>query len=167
MENISIIAAVSWNNVIGIDNKLPWNLRSDLTNFKKLTSGHAVVMGRKTFESIGGKPLKNRLNVVISKSDRWYDDLNIITCSSLEEAIDVLRSDGSNNEIFIIGGQSLYLQSLSMASKIYLTCVKAIVEGDTYFPFINPKEWKEISRVAYKKGEQDQYDFDIVELKRI
>ena len=162
---ISIIVAVAENGAIGKDNQLLWRLSDDLKQFKALTSGHAVIMGRKTFESIG-KPLPNRTNIVITRQGKVSDDESVLTANSIKKAIEVAKEIKGGDEIFIIGGGNIYEQSLSLTDKIYLTEVKVTIDGDTFFPELNANEWKEISRKSYQKNEKNDHDFDVVELVR-
>lgn len=127
---INIIAAVSRNNVIGINNSIPWKIKEDMQMFKKLTTNNTIIMGRKTFESIG-KPLPNRKNIIIS-SNKIND---VITYSSLREAINNCK----NEEIFLIGGSKIYEEGMNYADKLYITLVNKSINGDTYFPFIDPR----------------------------
>lgn len=147
---ISIIAAMTKNRVIGRNNRLPWHLSDDLKNFKKLTVGNTVIMGRKTFESIG-KPLPDRNNIVISSSMPPAE--NIIVAKTIEEALQ--KAESFNREIFIIGGASVYVQSLPFADRLYLSFIKKDYDGDAYFPEFNMKEWK----IENKK---DFPDFELV-----
>jgi dihydrofolate reductase len=160
---ISIIVAVAENGAIGKDNRLLWRLSDDLKQFKALTSGHAVLMGRKTFESIG-KPLPNRTNIVITRQGRVSEDASVLTAGSIERAIELARESKGNEEIFIIGGGNIYEQSLDITDKIYLTEVKVTIDGDTFFPELDKNKWKEISRKSYHKNEKNDHDFDVVEL---
>jgi dihydrofolate reductase len=162
---ISIIVAVAENGAIGKDNRLLWRLSDDLKQFKALTSGHAIIMGRKTFESIG-KPLPNRTNIVITRHGKVSDDASVLVADSIEKAIEIAKEVKGDEEIFIIGGGNIYEQSLDITDKIYLTEVKVTIDGDTYFPKLNESEWKEVSRKPYQKNEKNDYDFDIVELER-
>ncbi len=134
---INIIAAMAKNRVIGCDNKLPWHIADDLKNFKKLTSGNVVIMGRKTFESIG-RPLPNRVNIVISTSMASTE--GIIICKTLEEALQKAKSYGK--EIFIIGGATVYQQTIPLADKMYLSYVKGEYQGDALFPEFDESKWK-------------------------
>lgn len=162
---ITIIVAVAENGAIGKDNRLLWRLSDDLKQFKALTSGHSIIMGRKTFESIG-KPLPNRTNIVITRHGKVSDDESVLTANSIEKAIDIAKEAKGNEEIFIIGGGNIYEQSLAITDKIYLTEVKVNIDGDTFFPKLDEDEWREVSRVSYKKSEKNDHDFDIVELVR-
>ena len=144
---ISIIAAVSDNNVIGKNNKLPWHLPEDLKRFKEVTSGHTVIMGRKTYESIG-RPLPNRVNIVITRN-KDFKPKGVKVVHSIEEALS-LASEAGETETFIIGGAEIYKQALPLANKIYLTRINKNYKGDAYFPELG-KEWKETECVK-KEG---------------
>lgn len=133
---ISIIVAVAENQAIGFDNHLLWHISEDLKRFKSLTLGHHVIMGRKTFASVG-KPLPGRVNIVISRQEGYRAE-GCIVAKSLEEAIDLAKQD---SEIFIIGGGEIYKQALPMASRVYLTRVHASYPGDVFFPELNHSEW--------------------------
>jgi dihydrofolate reductase len=133
---ISIIAAVAQNGAIGKDNKLLWHIPEDLRRFKQLTSGHAVIMGRKTFDSIG-KPLPNRQNIVITKTTQSFDIKEVTFVSSLREALQQAQGD----EVFIIGGESIYRAAMPLAQRLYITQVYAEPEADTFFPTID-SDWQ-------------------------
>ena len=135
--NISIIVAVAENWVIGGNNQLLWHISEDLKRFKALTSGHSIIMGRKTFESIG-RPLPNRKNIVVSRNANLVIDGCVIV-NSLNEALKITKDE---NEVFVVGGGELYFQALPLANKLYLTKVHKDFEGDTIFPTINFDEWK-------------------------
>jgi dihydrofolate reductase len=150
---ISIIVAVSENGVIGKEGKLPWYIPEDLKHFKQLTSGNVVIMGRKTYESIG-KPLPNRLNIVITREKNSVID-GCITVNSIKDAI---RKAGTDKEIFIIGGGEIYKKSLKFADKVYLTKIHQTIEGDTHFPTLSDK-WKEINREDKNGYSFITYDF--------
>ncbi len=137
---INIIVAVAENNVIGCHNKLIWHISEDLKRFKSLTIGHPIIMGRKTYESIG-RPLPGRLNVVITRSsDLVIEGVSVV--GSLAEAIELTK----DSEPFIIGGGEIYAQSLPLADRLYITRVHQSPEGDTYFPELDPSEWRETLR---------------------
>ena len=163
-KTVSIIVASAQNNVIGKDNALLWRLSDDLRNFKRLTSNHAVIMGRKTYDSIG-KPLPNRLNIVVTRSK----NLQIEGCRmalSLEEALEIAQKEDDNcNEIFIIGGETIYRQALPLADVVYFTEVFTTLEGDAFFPELG-SEWKEQTRTHFKANEKNEYDFDVVIYKK-
>lgn len=131
MSEIVLVAAIAENNAIGKDNQLLWHLPEDLKRFKKITSGHIVVMGRKTFDSIG-RPLPNRKNIVVTRNSEWTAD-GVEVCQSLDEAIELC-----GNEIcMILGGAQIYEQSISIADRLEITHVHASFEGDTFFPAID------------------------------
>jgi len=138
---ISIIAAIARNGVIGRDNRLPWHLPQDLKRFRALTMGHHVIMGRKTWESIG-RVLPGRTMVVVSR-DPDYGVADCQIAHSLEEALGLC---GDDPEVFIIGGAEIYRQALPMADRLYLTHIEQEVEGDTYFPPFDMVDWSETSR---------------------
>lgn len=144
---ISLIAAMSENRVIGRDNDMPWHISEDLKRFKRLTLGKPVIMGRKTFESLG-KPLPDRTNIVISRSG--FAAEGIISHSSLPDAIeaakDIAAQDGQS-ELFIIGGGQIYTEAINQnaANRIYLTIVHDVIDGDVYFPVFDETQWREIS----------------------
>lgn len=146
---ISIIVAVAANNVIGCHNKLIWHISEDLKRFKRITSGHPVVMGRKTFESLG-RPLPNRQNVVITR-DKSLAIEGVTVVNSLNDAVELFHVD---EEIFIIGGGEIYKQSIDIADKMYITNVDQLPEGDTFFPEIDLSMWNETLR-----EEHDGYTF--------
>lgn len=144
---LSILAAVSKNRVIGRDNALPWYLPEDLKHFKSLTMGHAIIMGRKTFESIG-RPLPGRINIVVTKQTDFHAD-NTIVVHSLNEAITAVSSGGNTAddcECFVIGGAELYRQTIALSQRMYLTEIRRAYDGDTYFPDFDRSEWRELSR---------------------
>lgn len=151
---ISIIAAIANNRVIGIDNTLPWHLPEDLKHFKALTTGHHILMGRKTYESLG-RPLPNRTSVVITRT-RNSPIPGCIVANSIEDAI---AACGADDEIFFIGGAELYRQALNFADRIYLTEIQADFEGDAWFPEFDPLHWKETGRRHCKSGNGLECDF--------
>jgi dihydrofolate reductase len=141
VSDISIIVAVASNGVIGNANQLPWRIPEDLKRFKLLTSGHAVIMGRKTFESIG-KPLPNRKNIVVSRTMQAGEANGWVAVGSLEQA---LQAAQGSSEVFVIGGDSIYRQAMPLAQRLYVTRVHAAVEGDTFFPEISGEEWEQVA----------------------
>lgn len=159
---LSLIVATSENNVIGKDNKLPWHLPNDLRYFRKITKGKTVIMGRKTYESIG-KPLPDRRNIIISTTVQTIDGCEVF--ASLAEALMALKHDQEDGEVFVIGGARLFAEALMeiMAEfsvhKIYLTRVHAKIEGDVFLPEINWKHWKEVSTEEHAKDDEHQYAF--------
>lgn len=160
--DISIIVAVAENGVIGNDNQLLWRLSEDLKLFKKRTTNHVIIMGRKTYDSIG-KPLPNRLNIVISRSK----DLEIEGClvaNSLEKAIERAKNDSDKEEVFIIGGEKIYTLAEKLATKLYLTKVNATLEGDAFFNLKPYEKWTTVSSFSYQKDEKNEYDFEVLEM---
>ncbi|SOE20855.1 dihydrofolate reductase [Spirosomataceae bacterium TFI 002] len=162
--SISLIIAVAKNNVIGKDNQLIWRLSEDLKNFKRLTSGHSIVMGRKTYDSIG-RPLPNRHNIVITRSKELFYD-GCLMAYGLQEAIDIAKQLDGNEEIFIIGGANIYTQALPMVSKVYLTLVDAEPEGDAFFDLRLFDNFQKIESTFFKKDEKNEFDFEIATLVR-
>lgn len=142
-------------NEIGADNQLLWHLPKDLKHFKDLTSGHPIIMGRKTYESIG-KALPNRTNIVISRKKNWFEE-GILIVGSIKEAVKFAKKIDEN--IFIIGGGNIYEQTMEVADKLEVTLVKAQLEADTFFPKIDRKIWKLTDEVFHEKDDKNQYDF--------
>lgn len=160
--NISIIAAVSRNNVIGYKNALLWHLPEDMEYFQKMTMGKPIIMGDKTFESIG-KALPKRTNIVLSK-DQSYKAPGCIVAHSIEEALQIASKE--NKEIMIIGGESIYKQFLPLANKMYLTLIAANFKGDAYFPEYNKKEWEEIKRTNHPADKKNPHPYSFVILEK-
>lgn len=156
---ISIIVAVSENGVIGKDNQLIWRLPNDLKRFKALTLGHPMIMGRKTFESIG-KPLPGRTSIVITRNQDFKAD-GILVVHSLEEALTEARKI-EQQEVFIIGGGELYKQALPTADKLYITEVETVTNGDTFFEISNPEQWEEIERTVHQADDRHIFSFNFV-----
>ncbi len=157
----SIIVAVSTNGVIGKDNQLIWRLPDDLKRFKNLTLGHPMIMGRKTYESIG-KPLPGRTSIVITRNPD-FSAQGIILATSLNDAMEKARQTGTA-EAFIIGGGNIYEQALPIADKLYLTEVHTEIDGDTFFRLTNKVDWKETQRIDHPADDRHQYSFDFVDL---
>lgn len=158
---ISMIAAVADNNVIGKDNQLIWHLPDDLKFFKNTTKGHHIIMGRKNFEAIG-RPLPHRTSIIITRQKNYKAD-GCIVVNSIEEAISKVKND---DKPFIIGGGEIYKQALPLATKLYITKVHARFEGDTLFPEIKPDEWKTISENYHPEDERHECAFSIVVMER-
>lgn len=160
---ISLIVALSENHVIGRNNKLPWYLPNDLKYFKQVTMGLPIVMGRKTFESIG-KPLPGRTNIVVTRNNEWMAE-GVRTVHSLEEAFALAESvaeiDG-RDELMIIGGDQIYKSALALVDRMYLTEVHAHVEGDAYFPMFDRDHWQEIGREDFDAVEPNPYRYSFV-----
>lgn len=161
--NITIIAAVAQNNAIGYKNKLLYWLPDDLKRFKRLTTGHTIIMGRKTFESFPKGALPNRRNIVLTHQ-KELSFPGAETFSSLKEALKNCRQD---EHIYIIGGASVYKESLPIANCLCLTEIKDTPsDADAYFPEINQKEWTEISRENHAKDEKHPFEFSFVDYRR-
>lgn len=154
---ISIICAVAKDRAIGRNNRLLWNIPEDLKRFKKLTLGHPVIMGQKTFDSIG-KPLPGRTNIVLNRDDKKIP--GAIIAHSIEEAIDIARGK-DKKEIFIIGGGSVYAQTIDQADKLYLTLVKGDYDADTYFP-----DYSNFDIIAKESRKSGKYKYHFLELER-
>ena len=159
--NIILIAAIANKRVIGKKGKIPWYLKEDLRHFKNLTSGSAVIMGRKTYESIG-KPLPNRINIVLTRNPKNFSNIKEVT--STQEALKVALK--TNKDIYIIGGEFVYKEFFPMAEKMYLTEINRNIKGgDVFFPCWSKKEWKEISRSS-KKDVEKNISYSFVEYER-
>lgn len=163
---LSIIVAVAENGIIGCAGRMPWHISEDLRRFKRITSGHPVVMGRKTFESLGCKPLPNRTNIVITRNAGFSVPEGTVIASSLEEA--VAQYQDTAEEVFIIGGGEVYRQAMASGTidKLYLTRILASPEGDTSFPEIKPEEWRMVWCEAHP-GAGDVPPFEFVDYIRI
>lgn len=165
---ISHVVAVALNGVIGADGDMPWRLPSDLKRFKEITMGKPIVMGRKTFVSIG-RPLPGRPNIVISRSlENTPDGVSLFSTidGALEHAIHLATEMGVS-EVCVIGGGEIYRQTLPRAQRIYLTQVMAEAEGDTVYPQLDMNEWEEVAHEHHSERPNDTADFDIVTLERI
>lgn len=161
---ISAIVARSKNNVIGLGGQIPWYLSADLKYFKKTTLNHHVIMGRKTFESIG-RPLPKRTNVVITR-DIYFAASGCVIAHSVEEALELAKRN-EEQEAFIIGGSEIYKLSLPYLDKIYLTEVLAEFEGDKFFPELDFSNWKEVKSEAFDADEKNQYPYVFRVLEKI
>jgi dihydrofolate reductase len=155
---IKIIVAISKNRVIGKDNSLIWHLPADLRRFKEVTTGSVVVMGRKTYESIG-KPLANRRNVIITRNEN-YEAQGCEVVNSIEEALLICYED-----CFIIGGSEIYKQSLSMADEIYLTEVDDVFDGDSFFPELG-NEWHEVSNEKFEADDKNKFNYSFIKYEK-
>lgn len=159
---ISIIAAVAANGVIGSGNALPWQLPEDLKRFKALTLGHPVVMGRKTFESIG-RPLPGRRNIIVSRNAVFSAD-GCETAASLDAALASCAE--TTDEVFVIGGAQIYAEAMPLADRLYLTEIRMDFPGDAHFPVFNRQDWREASREKRHAADGTQYDFATYDLQR-
>ena len=163
MSRISIIAAIADNNAIGKNRALLWHLPADMAHFKELTTGHAIIMGRKTFESLPNGPLPNRKNVVLTTIPE-ADFINCFACDSMGEALDLCKNE---DEIFIIGGALVYRQAIRLADTMYITRVHAeFKDADAYFPNINWDLWEEVSREDFPADEKNAYPYSFITYKR-
>ncbi len=152
---VSIIVAIAQNGTIGDKNSLLWHIKEDMRFFRTTTSGHPVIMGRKTFESLGSKPLPKRTNIVITRADREFE--GALTAHSLEEAI---RMAGADEEIFIMGGAQIYREALSVADRMYIPHLERDYEGDTSLPEIDYSQWKLMDVVRHERGEEYESPFE-------
>lgn len=165
---LAIIVAQAENRVIGINNKLPWHLPEDLRYFKQVTMSKPIIMGRKTYESIG-RPLPGRTNIVISRQEGYAPE-GVKVVPSLEAAIELAESIGvidGAEEAMVIGGAQIYEQALTCADRLYLTQVHASVEGDAWFPAFAMEEWREVGREDFTAMEPNPYDYSFIVLDRV
>ena len=167
MPHIVLIAAVARNGAIGLDNDMPWRLPSDLKYFKALTLGKPVVMGRKTFESLG-RPLPGRPNIVISGNGFAAEGVEVVP--SLEKALErasALAGELGVGDVIVMGGGQIYAQAMELADRLEITEVQADPEADTHFPDIDPEQWRETGRIKGERGERDTADFEFVTYRRV
>ena len=151
---LSLIVAIAENGVIGREGDLPWHLSADLRRFKQITMGHHIVMGRKTYESIG-RPLPGRTSVVVTRSADYQAE-GVLVARSLDEALTLAAGD---EETFIIGGAEIYRQALPLARRIYVTRVHAEIEGDVFFPEFDPSAWKLLEAERHEPDEKNAYPY--------
>jgi len=157
--DISIIVAITENNIIGKANGMPWHLPADLKFFREKTTGHYIVMGRKTFESIGGgRPLPNRVSIIITKQKNYKAE-GCIIAHSLEEAIEIAKDQ---DELFIIGGKQIYDQALAFANKMYITRIHTSIDGDTSFPQYDDSNWEMKSYTEREADEKNAYSLSFL-----
>lgn len=168
MKIISHLVAVSNNLVIGVDNDLPWNLKADLAHFKEYTLNKTIIMGRKTFESIG-RPLPKRTNFVISRTLKEIPGAQVF--KSLDDAIksaeQINKLEDKENEIVIIGGGYLFRDTIETVNKLLITRVDCDIEGDIFYPDIDLTEWKLCSKESFRKDEENDYNFEIEEYSKL
>ncbi|MEZ4854974.1 MAG: dihydrofolate reductase [Gelidibacter sp.] len=162
INGLTLIVAAGENDAIGKNNQLIWHLSDDLKRFKTLTSGHCIIMGRKTFESFP-KPLPNRTHIVISRQENYKVPEGVIVVNTLEDAIDAAKND---KQPFVIGGGEIYRQAIAFASKIELTRVHESFDADTFFPKIDDSIWKETANKFHSKDENHPYDFSFMTYER-
>lgn len=157
--NLTIVVATDLNNGIGINNTLPWRLPEDLAHFKRTTSGHAILMGRKTFESIG-RPLPNRRNIVITRNADWKHE-GVETAASLQAAAALAGTDPA----FVIGGAQVYAEALPLVNRLVVTRIEQAFDCDAFFPALDPQVWKETAREAHR-SETSGLDYAFVTYER-
>lgn len=161
---VTIIAAIGLNNALGKDNDLIWHLPADLKRFKKTTTGFPIIMGRKTFESIG-RPLPNRTNIIVTRNADYHQD-GCIVKSSLEEAVESVANE---EHVFIIGGAQIYNQAIEqgLADRLDITLVQESFEADVYFPEFDKMEWELISREDFDKDEKNPHNYSFLQFKKV
>jgi dihydrofolate reductase len=160
---VSIIAAVSDNGVIGLDNDLPWHVPADLRRFKRLTTGHHMIMGRRTWESIGCRPLPGRPTIVMTR-DEDYRVERARVAHSLAEALELVASD--EDEVFIAGGEAIYRMALPVSHRIYLTRIHAEFDGDTRFPEFDADQWRVVAEERFEPDEKNRYPYSFLLYER-
>ena len=158
---ISIIVAFDENKLIGKDNRLPWHLPADLKHFKTLTMGHHMIMGRKTYDSIG-KPLPGRVSIVVTRQQQLQID-DCVIVNTLEDAI---KKCEGQDEVFIIGGAEIFKSVLPITTNLYITQIHYAFDGDTYFPDISETEWQETSREKHFADEKNNWDYSFINYSR-
>lgn len=160
---ISLIVAMDQNRVIGLNNDMPWHLPNDLRHFKDTTTGHTIVMGRKTFDSIG-RVLPNRKHIVLTRSNDSFPE-EVMVIRHLDAILDYAKANESE-EVFVIGGGELFKQMLPFANKLYLTIIEETFEGDVYFPPFNEADWHLIHKEKGVKNEENPYDYFFLTYER-
>jgi dihydrofolate reductase len=163
LPRLSLLVAMATNRIIGQNNKLPWHLSADLKHFKSLTMGHIIIMGRKTYESIG-KSLPGRINIVVTHQHQFVAP-DAIVVNSIDNALKVSKEMSSISEVFVIGGEQLYRQTLPICQRIYITEIQRDFVGDTVFPSFDLADWQETERIKHV-SEQDGLEYDFVVLDR-
>ncbi len=158
---ITAVVAISSNYAIGKNNQLLWHLPNDLRHFKNITAGGTVIMGRKTFDSVG-KPLPKRRNIVITRQDIAIEGCEVVR--SIDEAIALCKTE---DEVFIVGGAEIYRQAMPITNRIYLTIVHHSFDADTFFPEIDYKDWKETEREDHERDEKHAFNYSFITLERI
>ena len=158
---VSLLAAAARNGVIGRDNQLPWHLPPDLKRFKKMTMGHAIIMGRKTFDSTG-RPLPGRTNIVITHRRDWKPE-GVEVVHSIDEALALATGE----EVFVIGGEDIFRQTIGRADRIHLTRIDEDFPGDTYFPEVDPAQWRLVAREDHAPGADALYAYSYLTYDRV
>ena len=161
---ITVIAAIASNNALGKDNDLIWHLPADLKRFKKVTTGHYILMGRNTYESIG-KPLPNRTTIIITRNKNYFKE-GCLIANSLEQAVEMSKEEA---QVFIIGGAQIYKETVAknLAQQLDITLVHKDFEADVYFPEIDPKIWKEVVRENFEADEKNKLDYSFISYQKI
>jgi dihydrofolate reductase len=157
---VSQVVAISENHVIGKDNKLLWHLPNDLKHFKEITTGHTIIMGRKTYESVG-KPLPRRRNIIVTRQA-----IAIEGCEVVNSIAAALARCADEDEVFIVGGAEIYKQSLHLTDRIYLTIVHKAFDGDSFFPELDKAEWEEVCREDHLPDEKNRLSYSFITLER-
>lgn len=167
---ISMIAALAENRVIGNKNGMPWHLPADFKYFKEKTLNKIIILGLNTFKSIGEKPLPNRKHIILNKDTNYKVPEDCFLANSIEQALEtaktLLKEPNQSDEIMICGGASIYAQFLPMTQRLYLTYIHQNFEGDTFFPEFNINEWKEVSREDHEPDEKNLYKYSFVILEK-
>jgi len=158
---ISLVAAMANNRVIGKDNQMPWHMPADLKHFKAVTMGHPIIMGRRTFDSLG-RPLPGRLNIVVSRQ-LGLEIPGVVVVSSLEKAIELVHQE---SEVMVIGGQMLFELALPLAHKMFLTFIDTDIEGDTFFPAWDQAEWEVVSEQPHQADDKNPFNYRFVDYAR-
>ena len=163
---VTIVVAVADNGVIGLGNALPWDLPDDLQHFKRTTMGRPIIMGRKTFESIG-RPLPGRLNIILTRDAAWQAP-GVSAANSMEQAIDIAGDqaliDGADS-VMVIGGAEVYRQALPFTSRVFLTRVHGNIHGDAFFDLEQIASWRQLSRLEVSASERNSHNFSVIELE--
>ena len=162
---IAAVVAIAENNVIGKDNQLIWHLPADLKHFKACTMGHPMIMGRKTFDSIG-KPLPGRTTIIVTRDKNYQAPEGCLVANSVQEALD-LGNKLDPEQVSVIGGEQIFAQTLAQTDRIYLTRVHQTFQGDTFFPELNPADWKESSNEHHQADEKNPYAYSFITLERV
>jgi dihydrofolate reductase len=157
----TIVVAISENHAIGKDNKLLWYLPNDLKHFKEITTGHTVIMGRKTYESVG-KPLPKRRNIIITRQNITIEGCEVV--GSIEAAIELCKTE---DEVFIVGGAEIYKQAMHLTDRIYLTIVHKSFDADSFFPEIDLTEWQEVAREDHEPDEKNSLPYSFITYEKI
>lgn len=158
---LSLIVAMAANRTIGLNNQMPWHLSADLKKFKQITMGQPIIMGRKTFESIG-RPLPGRQNIIISRNPNYQQS----GCSVFNDLDSALQSCTGHDEVFVIGGATLYEATVACADRLYITEIQKTFDGDTWFPEINPEQWQEVAREEIKDDSSVDFNYSFIIYER-